>query len=116
MKTQPAQAIRNFLFQDKAKTTGDGEELIVTDQAEGAYETLTIQITGTFVGTVTFEGSIDGVNYVSLLASDVTTGATATTTTAAGIFRVDVTGLYKVRMRVSAWTSGAITVLGNLTA
>ena len=116
MKRQPAQAIRNFLFQDRAETTGDGEELIVTDQAEGAYETLTIQITGTFVGTVTFEGSIDGTNYVSLLATDITAGTTATEATAAGIFRVDVTGLYKVRMRVSAWTSGAITVFGNLTA
>lgn len=47
---------------------------------------LAIQVSGTWTGTITFQVSADGVTFVSLLSSNVTTGTPATSTTANGIF------------------------------
>ena len=69
-----------------------------------------IQVTGTFSGTITFEMSIDGTNFVAALATNVTSGAEATTTTATGVFKFDAVGALVVRARSTAWTSGTATV------
>jgi hypothetical protein len=73
-----------------------------------------VQVTGTFSGTLQFEMSIDGTNFVAVQATNVATGAIATTTTATGIFKYDVVGALVVRTRATAWTSGAavVTVVG----
>lgn len=68
------------------------------------------QITGTFSGTLQFEMSIDGTNFVAVQATNVTSGAVATTATATGIFKYDVVGALVVRARSTAWTSGTATV------
>jgi len=68
------------------------------------------QITGTWVGTLTFELSIDGTNFVAVQAQNVTTAVIATTTTANGIFKFDAVGALVVRVRATAWTSGDATV------
>lgn len=68
--------------------------------------------TGTWVGTVTFEAKAPGAastNWVSILATNVTSDASATTTTGNGIFRVVADGLH-VRARMSAYTSGTAVV------
>ena len=63
---------------------------------------IAIQIVGTFgTGTITFEGSLDGTNWLATVATNVTTGASATTATAAGIYRADVAGLQFFRARLS---------------
>lgn len=69
------------------------------------------QLTGTFVGTVTFEGTVDGVNWVSLAVQALAeTGTThVTTATAPGIWTSNVGGLLLVRARMSAYTSGTST-------
>jgi hypothetical protein len=70
------------------------------------------QISGTFVGTVTFEGTVDGTNWVATAVVPV--GATrtlATTATAAGAWQQNVAGLAGVRARCSAFTSGTIAVI-----
>lgn len=75
-----------------------------------------IQITGITSATVTFEATIDGTNFVSVLARNITTGSTAATTTADGIFAVDsVVGLTQFRARVSTYASGTIviSIIGN---
>ncbi len=56
-----------------------------------------IIVYGTFVGTVTFEGSMDGTNYAIIGTAVTIPGVTAITTPCSYI-----------RARVSAYTSGAI--------
>ena len=69
-----------------------------------------VQVTGTFSGTLQFEMSIDGTNFVAVQATAVNTGTVATTTTATGIFRYDVVGALVVRVRATAFTSGSAVV------
>lgn len=75
-----------------------------------------IQLTGTWVATVTFEASAD-VNrvvgeptWVAIGGYNTTTGATATTATANGVFQFAMTGLLGIRVRASAYTSGTVLV------
>lgn len=69
-----------------------------------------IQVTGTFTGTLTFQMTIDGTNYVSALTTNVTTGAQSTTTSSTGIFFFNVVGAMSVRVIGSGWSSGTATV------
>jgi hypothetical protein len=68
------------------------------------------QIFGTWAGVVTFEGTIDGTNWVSVRAEPLTTGTLAVSTTADGLFRIDASGLFKTRCRFSTDTSGTVSV------
>jgi len=104
-------AYNTVTFHNAASATANGVATTVED-----YSILGVQIDGTFVATVTFEGTIDGTNYVAIEAINVATGAKATTATAAGIYRLGVVGLVTVRARMT-WTSGtSITVTGHLSA
>jgi hypothetical protein len=69
-----------------------------------------IQVTGTFSGTLTFQLTIDGTNFVSALTTNVTTGAQSTTTSSTGIFFFNVVGALSVRVSASSWSSGTATV------
>jgi hypothetical protein len=79
--------------------------------------TIGIQVTGTFVGTVTFEVTVDGTNWVAA-AAVVTAATTArvTTATAAGLWQLPVAGFVAARVRCSAFTSGTINVTMNRSA
>lgn len=68
---------------------------------------------GAWSGTVTFEGTIDGVNWVAINADPMPTGSATTTATAQGLFQVPCAGLSQVRARLSTATSGSITITGN---
>lgn len=102
-------------MQDAAAATGEGALLRVTS-VDGTCTFGTMQVTGTFVGTVTFQATVDGTNWVSLLMTNLTTGSTSATATAPGIFRATVAGLKAVRANVTAYTSGDITVTGVASA
>lgn len=69
-----------------------------------------VQVTGTFSGTLQFEMTIDGTNFVAVQTTNVNTGSVATTTTGTGIFKFDVVGALVVRVRATAFTSGTATV------
>jgi len=92
-------------LQSAAAATGDGTALNVL-----GHGVVVAQVTGTFVGTVTFEGTVDGTNFVSVQGISIATGAEATTATATGILQFPCAGLVTFRARVSAYTSGTITV------
>lgn len=81
----------------------------VSDQDEVSF-----QITGTFVATATFEGSVDGVNFVSLAAvpyDSVTPATPVVSATAPGQWYArNVTTLLAFRVRCSAYTSGTAVV------
>jgi hypothetical protein len=68
------------------------------------------QVTGTYSGTLTFQVTIDGTNWVAVQSLNVTTGTEGTTTTGTGIFRFDVVGIQQTRVIATAWTSGTATV------
>lgn len=74
-------------------------------------DTLSVQITGTFVATLIIQGSIDGVNWINMSSLvNVNGGAGLSTITAAGIYQVDVAGLNYLRVTASAYTSGTANV------
>ena len=62
--------------------------------------------------TVTFEGTVNDSDWVSLLRRDVASDATPSGTTAAGngVFVVNTEGLLKVRARASTVSSGSVKV------
>jgi len=108
----PAQFVNSAdtTMQSAATATGNGTVLPIT-----GYGTALVQITGTFVGTVTFEGTEDGTNFVSVGATQLSTGAISATATTPDIYRLSVGGLASLRARISAYTSGSITALGRTT-
>lgn len=98
-------------MQVAAAATGNGTSLILYGRSSAA-----VQVVGTFVGTVTWEATVDGANWVAVALADLnsTTRARATTATAPGLFLLDaIGGLHALRARVSAYTSGSITATGN---
>lgn len=69
-----------------------------------------VQVTGTWTGTLQFEVTIDGTNFVGIIATNVTSGAENATTSANGIYKFDVVGVLAARVRSTAWSSGTATV------
>lgn len=79
----------------------------------GGYGSVGIDIRGTFVGTFTFQASIDGENWTALPMVPLGSGAnvaTVTTTTTSGTWVGNVAGISQVRVLFSAYTSGTAVV------
>lgn len=107
----PAGQYTRVVMQSAAVATGNGTVLPCTNASDGARTTATVQITGIITATVTFEAQIDG-TYVAIQFTNLNSGAVATTATADGIYRATILGLSDMRARISAWTSGTITITG----
>lgn len=71
---------------------------------------LAINITGTFVGTLIFEYTINNTDWYTLSANVIGSATKETGATAAGKWIVSVAGFLKVKVRCSAFTSGSILV------
>lgn len=71
---------------------------------------VTFSVSGTWTGTLTFEGTNNDGSWTSLLATNVASGAQATTTTANGLFTVANVGVIKVRVRATAAITGTATI------
>lgn len=97
-----------FTLQNAAAATGNGATMNVD-----GFKAVATQVTGTFVGTVTFETSLDGTNWVATGVTPAAGGAVASTATAPGLWVLTPNGVNLYRARVSAWTSGTITVLAK---
>ena len=95
-------------IQAAATATGNGKNFGVFDWAHVVFS-----VTGTFAGTITFEASLDGSNWTSIEVYKLSDGVVSTTTTTTGLFRCCVAALGDVRARISAYTSGSITVLAR---
>jgi hypothetical protein len=104
---KPASGLYKVL-QSAAEANGNGTAVDVRGMVSVAF-----QVTGTFVATVSFEGSVDGTNYVSLQTANVANGTVGTSTTATGVFVAACAGFYYVRAPVSGRSSGAITVIAR---
>lgn len=71
---------------------------------------ITLSVSGTWTGTLTFEGSNNGGAFVSLMATNVASAAQATTTTASGLFTIANVGFTVVRVRATAAVTGTAIV------
>jgi|SRR6185312_166368 len=69
---------------------------------------IVVQVTLTSTGTLTLNGWVDGVTAVALLATNLHDGTTTSSITAAGLYRVDATGLRAVWPNASANGSGIV--------
>jgi hypothetical protein len=98
------------ILQSAATATGNGVALS-TDGMSTAVAT----VTGTFVGTITFEGTEDNSRWDSLNVSQAGTNTIGSTATAAGSYTINVAGYTQMRARISAYTSGSITVTAHAT-
>ena len=97
-----------WFLQEAATAPGNGVGLD-TKKKEAAV----LHKRGGMVGTVTWEGTVDGERWETIMATLLSTGVAATTSTVAGLYRIDVRGLASVRARVSIHTSGSCTVTGR---
>lgn len=70
------------------------------------------QLPSGLTGTVTFEGSVDGSNFVALSVTPLAGGSAVTSTTAAGAWFATngVAELKSVKVKCSAFTSGSATM------
>jgi hypothetical protein len=75
----------------------------------GGQSKVGIGVTGTFVGTLSFAGSFDGINFVPLTVTPFASGTGVQTATATGNWEVNVKNLVAVRVTFSR-TSGSATV------
>lgn len=89
-----------------AITADEGTVLLDTSTAGAAA----IQLTGTWVATVEFEGSVDGGTFVALNLIPSNSATAASSATATGAWNANIGGYRLVRARASAFTSGTIEV------
>jgi hypothetical protein len=70
-----------------------------------------IQITGTWVGTLTVEGSNDNSNFSVLPIINRTSHALITSISSNGIYESDTNGFQYLRIKSTSWTSGTATIV-----
>jgi hypothetical protein len=96
-------------------TTGSFAEIVLQPNGRG---TVGIAISGTFTGTLAFEGTPDGVSFATLDTVVQGINGTVQSTTQVGLFQVAAAGLAAVRVRATATITGTAQVgftqsLGN---
>jgi hypothetical protein len=82
----------------------------VATAATAGQGSAAIQITGTWAATLSFEGTVDGTNWAALTVKPLGSTKVATATTANGIWRASLSGLQKIRVYCTAYTSGTAVV------
>lgn len=108
------QQLKYVFCHNAASATANGTALDVTEAQDLAFDVAAFQLSGTYSATVTFEGTVDGSNWVSVPFVNGASGVVATTATANGVYRGFVAGFTQIRARLT-WTSGtSITVVGQL--
>ena len=95
-------------FQTGATATGNGTAIDLS-----GYNTIVLMNTISGVATVTYEVSQDGTTYVTTVGQNIGTfGSLSATGSATGQVRLNISGSKWVRVRISAFTSGTIDVIG----
>lgn len=103
----------NVFLHNAAVANGNGNVLPMFK-----YRFATVAISGTFNATITFQATMDNINWFNVGVTEVT-GTTRThkdTTNAPGMFHFDeFSGVNALRAVISGWSSGSVTVVGNAT-
>lgn len=88
--------------------TGVGTTTLTSD----GYSTLVLQASGVWSGTVQVQGSLDNTNWATIsVSSDVNAGALYSVLPFNGIFTARLPGVPYLRINVSIWTSGTLTLV-----
>jgi len=103
-----ATAFISTTLQSSASANSNGATLSVLGMG-----TVTFTVTGTYQGTVNFEGSEDGVNFYGLQATQLGTNVFGMSTATTGIFQASCAGLQTIRSRISGYATGQITVTAH---
>lgn len=90
--------------------TANGQILEINVDQDGAVG---VQIAGTWTGTVQFEVTVDGQNWVAV--KDQFNGGSATSANAVGVFQFKVAGFKGFRVRASAAITGTADVVLHTT-
>ena len=106
-----ANAVTTAILQNAATGTGNGTAIDVSGMS-----TLLLYTTFTATATVTFEASPDDTNWITLTGETYSTGALAFSSTTTAAYRFNVSGYKSVRARISAYSSGTVTVIGRAQA
>lgn len=79
------------------------------------FGTAGIIISGTWSGTITFQGSLDGVTFSPIFAQAINNTLLINSTTANGQFLINTGGLYAIRAIMTSYTSGTadVTIQSN---
>src|SRR5689334_8143761 len=91
-----------------ANITGNGDIINISLQENTIAGALTIA--GTFTGTLQFEQSNDGSNWVGATGTPQPSGSGATDATAPGVWSFDLSAMRNFRIRASAFASGTAVV------
>ncbi len=79
------------------------------------YTSVNVQITGITTATVTFQGNVDGTNFVNVQAYDTAGRSLGSIAIANGTYICDVTGFKNFKADITSWTSGTVVVTANAT-
>lgn len=79
--------------------------LALTDESAGS-----VRISGTWAGTITFEGTLDGTTWDSINAVSASTSNPQITTTVNGLYRLTPASFSAFRVNMTAFTSGSATI------
>lgn len=90
--------------------TGTANSCASFSLANAAISSVTLQVSGTFTGTLTFEGTSDNSTWFTLSGTKLSDGSSATTTTGTGQFSFNNSGLLGVRARATAAVTGTAVV------
>lgn len=107
----PIASFPTVLLQTAAVAVGNGVALNVEGQ-----DAIVVQVVGITTATITWEANVDLTTWVGVALADLTstTRARSLTTAANGLFLLEFApGLKQFRARISAWTSGTITVYAS---
>lgn len=93
------------VLQSAAVATGNGT--VIDLSGMGA---MSLIISGTFVGTITFEAQDPAGGFATIMLQQLASTTLSSTATTTGVWRGPIGGLSGFRARISAFTSGSITV------
>ncbi len=105
------QPVRNYADQFESLSAGALHAFLVPAFDVSGYREFALQVSGTWSGTLTFQGSLDGTTFYPVVALPVGGGLQVSTTTANGIF-LGFLGCKYLRVQMTAYTSG--TAVGAL--
>lgn len=108
---QPLNAVNGRTMQNAATALGNGSLLDTSNASTAVFQA---SFTGT--ATVTYEGTVGGSLFNSLTCFTLDGQTSASTTTTSNILRCNVLGIIAVRARISAFSSGTVTIVGNASA
>ncbi len=94
--------------------TANGAGPVLSGGQAGEHGSALVEVSGTFVGTITVEGSRDGATFWPVMAVNLATGSRSTTATEPGHYLLSILGLSFLRATVSAYASGSITAAATL--